>query len=112
MAANTPMTKRPIPTCSGVCARLVAIDATPMPDEEHDHHAVAAPAVGQPACGQGEQAEGEESRRRVDQQLRIADAPLAVQRQSGDRCEDQREQMIQEMPEVEQQEVGAIACHR
>ena len=78
-------------------------------DEEHAHHAIAAPAVGEPAGGQGEHAEGEEAGRGVLQQVAVAEPPLAVQGERGDGGKDQREQMIEEMPDVEQQEVQSIA---
>ena len=80
-------------------------------NEEDAHHAVAAPAVGEPTRGQGEEAEGEKPGRRVGQQLRIADTPLPVQRQGRDRGEDQGEQVVEEVPDVQQKEIQPIPVH-
>ena len=81
----------------------------PDADEEHAHHALAAPLVREPAGRQREHAEREEPGCCVFQEIGIAEAPLAVQRKRRHGGEDQREQMIQEVPEVEQQEVQALA---
>ncbi len=78
-------------------------------NEEHAHHALAAPLVGEPAGGQREYAEGEEAGRGVFQQLGVAEPPFAVQRQRRHRGEDQREQVVEKMTDVEQQEVQALA---
>ena len=94
-----------MPISSGVCANEVA-------DEEHAHHAVAAPLVGDPAGGKREYAEGEETGRGVLQELGIAQAPLAMQRERRHRGEDQREQMVEVMADIEQQEMQALAHKR
>ena len=60
-------------------------------DEKNHHHAFAAPPVGQPAGGQGEQSESHQARRRVRDQLGVAQAPLPGQYQGGHRREDQHE---------------------
>ena len=68
-------------------------------------------SASQPA-GQREHAEGEEARRGVFQQVGVAEAPLAMQRQRRDRCKDQREKVVEEMADVEQQEMQALAHGR
>ena len=78
-------------------------------DEEHAHHALAAPLVGEPAGGQREHAEGEEAGRGVFQELGVAEPPFAMQRQRRHRGEDQREQVVEKVADVEQQEVQALA---
>ncbi len=98
-----------MPISSGVRAKAVAIEAKPDADEEHAHHALAAPLVRDPAGRQREHAEREEPGCCVFQEVGIAQAPLAVQRQRRHGGEDQREQVVQEVSEVEQQEVQAVA---
>ena len=82
------------------------------PDEEDAHHAVFTPLVGNPARGHGEETEGEETWRRVGQQFRIADAPLDMEYQGRDRRKDQREQMVEQRPDVQQQKIRLIPIHR
>ena len=83
----------------------------PDADEEHHHHAFAAPFVGEPAGRIGEHPEGEEAGRRVFEQIAVAEPPFADERERRDRREDQREQVIEEVPDVEEQEMRAIAVH-
>ena len=83
----------------------------PDADEEHDHHALAAPFVREPAGRIREHAEREEAGRRVFEQFAVAELPFARERQRRDGREDQREQMIEEVPDVEEQEMRAIAIH-
>ena len=67
-------------------------------------------SASQPA-GQREQAEGEEAGRRVFQQIAVAQAPFAGQRQRRDGREDQREHVIEKVADVQEQKVDAIAIH-
>jgi type VI secretion system protein ImpG len=83
----------------------------PDADEEHAHHALAAPFVGEPARRIRKHPEREEARRRVFEKLAVAEPPFARERERRDRREDQREQVIEEMPDVEKQEMRAIAIH-
>ena len=80
-------------------------------DEIHRDHAFAAPLVGKPACRQRKQAKGEEPRRRIFQQIAVANAPFSDQRQRRDCGEDQHEHVIQEVADVQKQKVDAIAIH-
>jgi hypothetical protein len=80
-------------------------------DEEHAHHALAAPFVGEPPGRQGEQAEGEEAGSGIGEQIAVADAPLAAERQRRHGGEDQGEQVIEEMADVEQQELRTVTVH-
>ena len=100
-----------MPTCSGVCANAVAIDGQADADEEHRHHAFAAPLVRDPACRQRKQPERQKPRRRVFQQVRIADAPFAGQRQRRDGGEDQCEHVVEEVTHIQEKEVTAVPIH-
>ncbi len=81
-------------------------------DKVGAHHAVAAPLVGKPAGRQREHAECDEAGRGVSEQVGVAEAPIAVQRQRRHRGEDQHEEMIEEVADVEQQKVQALAHMR
>ena len=83
----------------------------PDADEEHHHHAMPAPFVGEPACRQRKYSEREEARGRVFQQVGVAEAPFPRQRQRRDGGEYQREQMVEEMADVEQQELHPVTRH-
>ena len=83
----------------------------PDPDEEHDHHALAAPFVGEPSRRIREDPEREEAGRRVFQKLAVGEIPFARERERRDGGEDQREQVIEKVPDVEKQEMRAIAIH-
>ncbi len=101
-----------MPTCSGVCAKPVAIEAKPMPMKNTTimpsrlHLSASQPA------GQREQPEREEARRRVFQQTRHSCRPHSrVQRERRHGGEDQREQVVEEVPDVQKQEMTAVAIH-
>ena len=82
--------------------------------EEHRHHALAAPAVGQPAGGQGKGAEGDEARRRVDDELRVAEPEYRRQREGRYRRVYEDEQVVVEVAQVQEQELqtaGARHAH-
>ena len=83
----------------------------PDADEEQHHHSLAAPFVGEPAGRIGEHPEREETGRGVFEQFAVAQVPFARQRQRRDRREDQREQVIEKVSDVEEQEMRAIAVH-
>ncbi len=83
----------------------------PDTDEEDDHHAVPAPAIGDAPRRQREQAEGNEARHGVGHELGVGEPPLLAERKSGDRGEDEREQVIEEVPDVQIEEAQSIAAH-
>ena len=101
-----------MPISSGVRAKAGGDRGEADADEEHAHHALAAPLVGEPAGGQREHAEREEAGRGVFQEIGIAQAPLAMQRQRRHGGEDQREQVVEEVADIEQQEMQALAHER
>ena len=105
------MTNRPMPICNGVCANPVAMEARPIPMKKDAHHAVLAPLIGNPARRHGEKAEGEETGGRVGQQFRVADIPLAIEHQGSDGRETKGEQMVEKMPNVQQQKIRLIPVH-
>ena len=84
----------------------------PDADEEHDHHAFAAPSIGEPARRIRENSEREEAGRRIFEKIAVAQVPLACQRQRRHGREDQREQMIEKVPDIQEQEMRAVAIHR
>src|SRR3546814_17911974 len=65
---------------------------------------------GQPGGGGGAQPEHHEAGRRIGDQLVVGEAPLRSQRQhhGGD---DQDEEVVEEVPEIQEQEVQSVA-HR
>ena len=68
-------------------------------------------SASQPA-GSANIAEREQKARRgIGQKFGIAHTPFAGQRERGDAGEDQHEQMVEEMPDVQQQEVEPVAGH-
>jgi len=77
-------------------------------DEERRHHTLAAPLVGEPPGGQREYAEGKEAGRGVFDEVAITEAPFAIECERRYRGEDQREQMIEEVADIEQQEMQAL----
>ena len=77
-------------------------------NEEHGDHAFTTPAVRQPAHGKGEQAESNEARRRIWNEFGIAHPPLPGENQRCHRGEYQREQVIEKMTDVQEEEVEAV----
>ena len=85
--------------------------ACPDADEEDDHHPFPTPLVRDPAGRNRADPERDEPRRGVGNQRRVAHPPLLGEPQRRDRREDQHEEVIEEVPDVEEQEVQAIARH-
>jgi hypothetical protein len=73
---------------------------------------IAVPLVGDPAGRQRKQAKRQEARRCKLQQVGIAQPPLAMQGKRGHRRKDQSEQVVEKMPNVEQQKMQALAHER
>ena len=78
-------------------------------DEEDDDHAGPAPLVRHPSGRNRTDPERDEPRRGVRDQRRVAHVPLFGKPQRRHRGEDQHEEMVEEMPEVEEKEVQAVA---
>ena len=85
--------------------------ARPDADEEDHHHPFPAPLVRDPSGRDGADPERDEPRRGVGDERRVAHAPLLGEPQRRHRREDQHEEVVEEMPDVEEQEVQAIARH-
>ena len=83
--------------------------ARPDADEEDDHHALAAPLVREPPRRYRADAECDEPRRGVRNERGVAHAPFLGEPQRRDRREDQHEEVVEEVPDVEEQEVQAFA---
>ena len=76
--------------------------------KEDDHHATPTPAVRKPPRRQGEGAESDESGRSVYDELRVAHVEGRRQNQRRHRSINQDEQVIVEMPQVEEKELETI----
>ena len=85
--------------------------ARPDAEEEDDHHAFPAPLVRDPSGRYRADAKGDEPRRGVGDERGVAHAPFLGEPQRRDRCEDQHEKVVEEVPDVEEEEVDAIASH-
>ena len=80
--------------------------------EEEDHdHPFAAPLVREPAGRDRGHPEGDESRRRVGDEGGVAHPPLVGEPQRGDGREDEHEEVVEEVPDVQEQEAETVARH-
>jgi hypothetical protein len=111
MAANTPISSKPGADLERRAGQRRKDGGGADADEEDDHHPLAAPLVGQPAGRDGAQAEGDEAWGRVGDELGVAHVPLVAQPQCRRGREDEHEQMVEEVPDVEKQEVDPFAVH-
>ena len=78
-------------------------------DEEDHDHSGPAPLVRHPSGRNRTDPERDEPRRGVRDERRVAHVPLFGKPQRRHRGEDQHEEMVEEMPEVEEKEVQAVA---
>ena len=79
-------------------------------EEEHAHHAEAAPAVGEPSGRDRAGAERDEAAERKGQELRVAAAELLAHGEDH-RGENEHEQVIERVPEIEVEAHAARGAH-
>src|SRR5258708_6451086 len=79
-------------------------------EEEHPHHALPAPAVGEPPCRDREGAEGDKAPERERQKIPVAAAGLGTHREHHG-GENEHEEMSERVPDIEEQAHAARGVH-
>ena len=80
-------------------------------DEEDDEHPFPAPLVRDPAGRNRTQSERDEARHRVGDERRVTHPPFIREPERRDCREDQHEEVIEEVPDAQEEEVQSIARH-